>query len=313
MYMFFTVLFIVELLLSFNYKPYNANFCIVQFDPTIVTPDLLLANVRDKTTFLKQFHENAIVNESLARYSMLINKSYAVKHNYPYFISNGMEYADFLQSCKHYNTSWLKLKFVHDIQYHNDECKWIFYLDSNSYFWMNGHDESLDHLIDGLSIHETTEAYKGVQKMILDDFKISAALDELGIAFLVGLDGVNHADGPGKAYPVMSKFLDFVGGTMFLVKNDKVGRKIIRDWLFQPKETEYVNHMYEHYGSHGKMATTILNRLIIPKYQKQTAFLSFKDTQFQGGSIIRRVPLSALQNAAAELELNSKNPRNNDS
>ena len=305
MYLFFTILFVIEMLGNLHIAPYETDFCIVQFDPMLTRLELTLDNVRDETEFLKRYHglESIRTNASL---SLLLNKAYAIRHNYPYFASNGHEYEPFLAQYSHYNSSWIKLKFIHDIQVNNPGCKWIAYLSTNSYFWMDGHEENLAHWMNSIEIMDTSKSYRKLQELRLNFRPLENEMDALGVVLLVGLEGVYHRLGPGKYYPALSRFLDYASDSVFLVRNNHVGKNLIWDWLYQPDHTEYVGNLYNHYGNHGKREQTILNRLIIPHYEDRTAFLSFKDTQFKQGNIIRRGTGEDMNSVIQELSLGNE-------
>jgi hypothetical protein len=224
-----------------------------------------------------------------AQLSYIMNFAYANRHGYQYHASNGDEFANYFNSkFPNYHKSWYKLKFVMDIQERYPNCEWIASLDENSYFWMDNHELDLESWFSVGDIHESSHAYQEFRLRNLRSEQLIPWREQPAI-FMIGLSGVYSVLKIGSPHPPGSHFIDYAPSSVFFVKNNYNGRKLIYDWLFQPDDSEYTKNLYHHFANHGEREQSILNRIILPKYEYQVFYYSYLDFLAPDGERIRNV------------------------
>lgn len=205
---------------------------------------------------------------------LFLNKAYALRHKYNFFVSNGTQYRE-QQQKDQVNSAWLRILFVQDILRNNQECEWVLWLDADATVWMGGHTFSIEEWLASTSVHELSHNFMA-EDLRRIRMRGHVPFNLHGSHFMAGLNGISRgtdANGysgfPGNFLGRPSFDQDYICSGIWFVRNSAVGREMLENWwgYIHKVETWKLNHPYEQ---------RVLNLYILPLYQIHVAVYSFQ-------------------------------------
>ncbi|KAJ3289224.1 hypothetical protein HDU79_004237 [Rhizoclosmatium sp. JEL0117] len=272
------------------------------------------SDLRQITNYITRELEKPLANQTLNQYwtlSLLINKHYALKHGYKIFASTGEEYVQ-KRAAVGQRITWDRVYQLTDLMSNHPatNCTWFAYLDSDVYLWMKRHTQSLDDYFSTTRVAPESYNYKEreLQRNETGKYEPWHMQNE---SFIVGRNG---QDSPRLGYPgvFMGRSDDYICAGLFFVKNNDIGKRLIKDWMFgAPDFTDEERQIHKKAGQElFSYEQLVLNNGIFQRYFNASSVYSFKEFhyKFEGGfrhvwsdSNGDRVPMMAA--ALKELEL----------
>ena len=206
--------------------------------------------------------------------ALVINKVYALKFNHRYFITNASQYNQIDYPWRH--SSWLKLTFIQDILA-NQDCEWVSYIDSKSYYYMNSHQLSIQNFLEKISVHDTSANYNEFEyykRQHNGRFPLELQTD----SFKIGLLGLSHRNKLGHPQPTLSTLIDYASTNVFFIRNSNQGKQLINDWINGTDSmTEDDIQTYQQFSQRYGREQSVLNKVILPYYNEQVSYYSYLD------------------------------------
>jgi hypothetical protein len=240
-----------------------------------------LKSIEDLKQYRRQRGNEIETNEL----SLIINRAYGLKFEYPVFVSDLSEY-DHVQPER--DRSWKRVLWVSKLLATHKECEWIASLDSNSYLWMDQHDTNFHDWFSSTGINEATPTY--------DTFHHEKRIRfgyydwrEQPYWFIIAASGVNQVPPYGNFHVTGATDQDYVDDSIFFVKNNDKGNRFMEDWYYEPSDYPNGEHhpIYEEFYHGSSKERRILNRIIMPRQNRGVMIMSFKDMLLPWGRMTR--------------------------
>jgi galactosyl transferase GMA12/MNN10 family len=274
--------------------PPQTKVCIVQIDNRYQSDDLCIPNLGSltelKSLYLRLKNNNSNQNGlHFWQLSLLLNKAYALRHGYTLLISNMTAYNTTLINTG-LNPAWMKVHFIYDLQNQLSptECEWFSFLDSDSFFWMDGHRLSLDDFFATASVHEVSLDYDE-RESARQAMRGYLPWQNQSQVFMIGQNGQYDHEDLGNLKKRLDPKGDFACTGVWFVKNSDLGREIMRQWrdgTDQSLETRQVLRKFRHHVPWEQRGFT---RLLYPKFQTEISIFPFRDFNKRDGRVIRHV------------------------
>ncbi|ORY48281.1 hypothetical protein BCR33DRAFT_714668 [Rhizoclosmatium globosum] len=220
--------------------------------------------------------------------SILITTHYAMKHGYKVFASNGEKYLPHRVSLRQ-NEYWGRVHFLQDlISSPETRCKWFAYADSDVFPWMNAHTVSLTDYFSTQNV--ALESYNyNERKQQLDKHKGYYPWHLQRESFIIGLNGQFE---PRLGWP--GTFLGngsyYICSGLFFVRNDDIGRRLIRDWMYGAADFSHEERELHHLAGHTfAWDQRALNFGVFQRYVNVSSVYTFKQFHYKDGDAFRHV------------------------
>ena len=262
--------------------------CIAMIDDRFTFEDQIVADF----TSMHELKDSLIQRKkklNFVQLSMYINKAYSIRHGYKLLLSNMTEFKYFLKENPNKHPVWLKPNFIENSMNVHPECEWLSFMDSDAYFWMDNHETSLNDFFSTATLDDGTLRY--------DEFEYEKRINhgyypwaDQKFILMIGLNGIYKNEIVGWPAPVHSYDKDYSCAGVFFVKNNDEGKMMMNEWIYGPRNaTADQLATFNHFGFNWAREQSVLNRLIIPLYAKDVAFLSFRDFAFIDGHGIQHI------------------------
>jgi galactosyl transferase GMA12/MNN10 family len=211
--------------------------------------------------------------------SVVINKAYSLNHGYKLYLSDISEYNHTLELTKQH-PAWMKPNYILDI-FSNSSCDWAVFMDSDSVFYMDKHETSLEDWFSSMSVLDISSNYeKREQERIRRDGNFPWVEQEE--YFFVGGNGaLDNPEDLGFFRKYLTTAKDYACSGTFLVKNSEEGRDLLNDWINGPsgdtEEEQLIRKQYDEYRTKHSWEQRVMNSYVIPKHRNGTSFFSYKD------------------------------------
>ena len=140
-------------------KTRTKSICIATLDSRFTKEDVEMSSLNDLKELKLFWNEKMERKNNLISKILFLNKSYTIKHNLKFFVSNCSNCEKWKQNDT-LHEAWMKLNFVEELMStKQNKCDFVMWLDSDAYIW------NLDQRIDlydwfsGNSISEENENY----------------------------------------------------------------------------------------------------------------------------------------------------------
>ncbi|KAJ3063735.1 hypothetical protein HDU99_004715, partial [Rhizoclosmatium hyalinum] len=223
---------------SVSHRLDSNKVCFTLIDSRIKEPHFEIAALNSTgqiTDFIARELNKPKSEQSIYQYwtlSVLLVKSYALKHGYKVFVSNGKEYTA-NRTALGQNENWGRLHLLLDLM--NDptvECDWFAYTDSDVYPWLKAHRLSLHDYFSTQRLAPESYNYKTRE----EHRKVMGRYDPWTLqpeSFIVGMNGDFEIPSPWPVEVIgVEDKRDYLCSGIFLVKNNRIGKQLIRDWTY---------------------------------------------------------------------------------
>ena len=278
-------------------QPSRINMCLATMNTDFSNLHQEINEITMKSELKSKMESLSAIDSST--YSLFINKAFALQFGYPYYISNATNYNQPLYPLRH--SSWLKLDFILDLL-QTQNCDWLAYIDSKSYFYTRQHQLSLETLFSILSVHDSSSNYNEFEyykRLNNGRFPIENHSDH----FKIGLLGLSHKNKLGYPQATQSLMNDFASTSVFFVRNSEQGRQIITDWINGTNEmTEDEVEVYQQFSKRYGREQSVLNKVIIPYHHNSISFYSYLDFGDASSIATRTVNVKSERVRAMKME-----------
>lgn len=267
----------------------DPNVCICLADNRFSERDLSLVGINSESDLLDFITEDPQASKDWGywRKTAMINKIYALRHNYKLIMSDLSAYQSVFNESR--SAVWLKPAFMLAMEHERLDCDWFAMMDSDAYFWMANHTVGLRDWFSTKSIHEATPRYQEYEE---EKRRRHGYFEwnETEAFLLIGLNGVFSE--PQEGYPNVyaGKKDDFMCAGVYFIRNSQLSKQFLRDWVYGPNDMSAEEHeAMDFYAHHFPFEQRVLNLVLFPRYKDFIHIHSYRDFGSKDGTMIRHV------------------------
>jgi hypothetical protein len=257
-----------------------------------ITTELETIRQLNTTKEMFQYAKENITTMNQQQLHLFINQAYAKKFNYSLLIS---DLRDINNTFTKRHRSWTRLLYVSELQQKQPHCEWIASMDSTSYLWMEEHSIHFHQWFSTTGLHEATLNFDAFH---LEKRKRLGFYDwnEQPYWFIVGMHGVDQHPPIGSYRRAGNLEVDYVDSTVFFVRNNEKGKRLMEDWYFEPNlNPGNYRAIYDDHANSTSREQRVLNNVILPLQENGVMLLSFKDMLLPWGRMIRKIVDPVIQ------------------
>ena len=262
-------------------------YCLLSGDTRYKQEHFEIAKIATEKEYFDYIKSIDITNQTYPTMSLLANKLYSIRFNYPLIISDLSEFEEFRKRDNRTHV-WLKPNFILKVLETRQDCKWLFFTDSDAFFYMQNHKVSLSDWFDSTGVSEHTLGYQNVQLALIKNKGVYPHNDR-PYYFQIGLNGFDDKYGGGY-YNRPWNGDDWACAGSFVVKNAPKGKQFMMDWISGPaKPDEEQTHAFKWFIEHFSYEQGFMNRVVLPIHRAGSAIYPFKDFGDFKGQFLRHI------------------------
>lgn len=259
----------------------GSGFCILHGDNRYTTQDIRLSHAKSLGELARSVNE--IGNLTFHQQNIVLNTAYALKYGYHIHLTDYQHDID-TSAYADRHPSWYKLFYPLHVMEKDPWCQWLAFLDSDAFFWMDGHTLSLEDYFATTVVDVLSSNYKEFEKQ-LQLRNGSFPLADQSVFFMIGLNGDPEGGDRWHAgfWNADESSGAFVCAGLWFVKNSHQGSHLLHHWS---SGTNVERSEFLRYRSDFPWEQAILHKSTLQKFRHGINIYPYKYFGAQDGTKI---------------------------